>query len=98
MPPLSPTPTGVSLSLLIQPRASRSELVGVRGDVLRIRLAAPPVDGAANEALVRLLADLLEVPRARIRIAAGLGSRRKRVEVSGLAVGEVARRLGLGGP
>jgi len=56
----APTPTGIHLRLRIQPRASRTELAGMHGGALRVRLSAPPVDGAANQALIRLLADLLQ--------------------------------------
>ena len=53
---ISETKTGVRLAIQVQPRASRTELAGIHGDALRIRLAAPPVDGAANEELIRFLA------------------------------------------
>lgn len=75
--------TEFTLSILVQPRASRSEIVGPHGDALKVRLAAPPVDGAANEELVRLLAKELDVSRSSIEIVSGLTSRRKTVRVSG---------------
>lgn len=56
----------------------------MHGDAVKIRLAAPPVDGAANAELVRFVAERLGVPRAAVRIAAGAGARRKVVEVDGL--------------
>ena len=56
----------------------------MHGDAVKIRLAAPPVDGAANAELVRFVAERLGVPRAAVRIAAGAGSRRKVVEVDGI--------------
>ena len=65
------------------------------GDALRVRLTAPPVDGAANEALVRLLADRLDVSRGSVALVSGHTGRNKVVEVSGLPPEEVARRLGL---
>jgi uncharacterized protein (TIGR00251 family) len=64
-------------------RASRSEIVGEHNGVLRVRLAAPPVDGAANEELIRTLARALKLPRSAIEIAAGHRSKLKRVCVSG---------------
>ena len=67
-----------------QPRAARSEVVGVLGGALKVRLAAPPVDGAANAALVELLADELDVPRAAVRIVSGATARTKLVEVTGI--------------
>lgn len=84
--------TAVRFTVRVQPRASRSEVVGLHGDALKIRLAAPPVDGAANEALVRLLAGLLGVPRRAVRIEAGLASRSKLVEVDGVE-SDAVRRL-----
>ena len=68
----------------VQPRAKKTEIAGRHGDAIRIRLAAPPVDGAANEELVRFLAETLGVPRAAVTITAGLTSRRKRIAVDGV--------------
>jgi uncharacterized protein (TIGR00251 family) len=68
----------------VLPRASRDEIVGEHQGGLKIRLTAPPVDDRANEALRRLLASRLKVPRAAVRIAAGERSRTKRVEVYGV--------------
>jgi uncharacterized protein (TIGR00251 family) len=79
----------------VQPRASRDEVAGVLGDEVRIRLTAPPVDGAANEALVRLLSARLSVPRSAVTIAAGHTGRHKLVRVAGLSVEEAASRLGV---
>jgi uncharacterized protein (TIGR00251 family) len=67
----------------VQPRASRSEVVGTHGAALKVRLLAPPVDGAANEALVTLLAEELGVPRRDVRIVQGAASRAKVVEIEG---------------
>lgn len=67
----------------VQPRASRSEVVGTHGAALKVRLLAPPVDGAANEALVSLLAQELGVPRRAVRIVQGATSRAKIVEIEG---------------
>jgi uncharacterized protein (TIGR00251 family) len=74
----------VSFYVQVQPRASRDAIAGEHGDALKIRLTAPPVDDRANDALVRLLADCLNVPRAAVRIVAGEKSRRKRVAVAGV--------------
>ena len=74
----------VRFDVHVQPRASRSEIVGEHSGALRVRLAAPPVDGAANEALVDLLAKALHVPRRDVRIVSGATSRRKVVEVDGV--------------
>jgi len=71
------------VSVHVQPRASRSEIVGLHGAALKVRLHAPPVDGAANEALVMLLATRLGVPTRAVRIVAGGTSRAKTVEIDG---------------
>jgi uncharacterized protein (TIGR00251 family) len=67
----------------VQPRASGNEVVGTHGAALKVRLLAPPVDGAANEALVALLAELLHVPRRNVRVVQGTTSREKVVEIDG---------------
>lgn len=82
---------GVRFSVRVQPRAARSEVCGVHGEALRIRLAAPPIDGAANEALVDLLAEVLEVPRRAVTIVSGASSRNKLVQVEGIASGAIER-------
>lgn len=80
----------------VQPRAARTELTGVHGGAIRIRLAAPPVDGAANDELVHFLADRLGVRRGDVGIVRGLSSRRKTVRIEGMTAEEARRRL-LGG-
>ncbi len=69
------------LTLHIQPGAKRTEAVGLHGDALKIRLAAPPVDGAANSALLEFLAGIFDVPRRQVTLKQGFGSRRKVVEI-----------------
>jgi len=93
--PLEPVEGGIRLRLHIQPRAATSSLAGLHGDRLRVRLAAPPVDGAANEELVRFLARLLDVPLRAVEITAGHGSRQKTVVVDGVEPGVAARALEL---
>ena len=85
---------GVRFPVRVQPRASRTEIAGVQQGALKVRLQAPPVDGAANEALVAYLADVLDVPRRMVRIVSGDASRTKMVEVLGIAPGAVARVAG----
>jgi uncharacterized protein (TIGR00251 family) len=82
-----------AVNLHIQPRASRSEVVGRHGDAIKIRITAPPVEGAANEELIRFLATRLNVPQSQIRLLSGAGGRRKRVAVDGLSGEDVSRRL-----
>jgi uncharacterized protein len=73
----------VRVSVHVQPRASRNEIVGVHGTALKVRLQAPPVDGAANDALVALFAERLGVPRRWVRVVTGATSRGKIVEIEG---------------
>jgi len=73
------------LSVRVIPRAKKTEIAGVRGDALVVRLAAPPVDGAANEALIGFLARTLRVPRGAIRITAGERGRLKRLAIAGVS-------------
>ena len=72
------------LTVWVVPGAPRSEVVGYHGDTIKIRIAAPPVGGAANEELARFLAAQLGVPRAAVKLVSGLGGRRKRIEVAGM--------------
>jgi len=74
----------ITLSLRIQPRASKNEIVRLENNGLKIRLTAPPVDGAANEALVRFLADQFKVTRSQVEIVSGHTSRDKIVTISGV--------------
>ena len=76
---------GAVLEILVQPRASRTRVVGEHDGRLKIQLAAPPVDGEANAALLAFLADALGVKRADVALLAGETGRRKRVRIAGLA-------------
>jgi uncharacterized protein (TIGR00251 family) len=91
--PLVGSAAGVSFRVRVVPRAGRTGVAGVRGDALLVRLAAAPVDGAANEALVAALAAILAVPRRDVAIASGERSRDKVVRVAGLELGQVSARL-----
>jgi hypothetical protein len=82
----------VRFAVHVQPRASRSEITGVHGDSMKVRLEAPPVEGAANAALIELLADALGVSRRNVQIVGGQRSRSKVVEVLGVGA-ESVRRL-----
>lgn len=93
---------GSELRVWAKPRASRSEVLGVRsasneGEVLEVRLAAPPVDGAANAELLALLARALGIPRRAVELVQGAAGRMKRVRVDGLSPDEVLARLSLVG-
>jgi uncharacterized protein len=85
----------VRFAVRVQPRASSNEVAGVYGDALKVRLTAPPVDGAANERLVDFLADVFVVGRQSVRILTGATSRSKTVEIEGItecAVHDAASR------
>ena len=84
---------GAVLEVLVQPRASRTRVVGEHDGRLKIQLAAPPVDGEANAALLAFLADALGVKRADVALLAGETGRRKRVGIAGLAPAAVAAAL-----
>ena len=87
----------VSISVKAIPRAARDEIVGWRHGVLRVRVAAPPQDGRANAALEALLASTLGLRKSAVRVAAGHGSARKRVEIAGIDRAELERRLATAG-
>ncbi len=86
---------GVEIAIHAQPRASRSEVVGLHGDALKVRLAAPPVDGAANAELIRVMAKVLGVPKSSVEVTRGHSGKRKVVRVAGLAVEDARACLGL---
>lgn len=80
---------GVELLVLVQPRASRTKVVGEHDGRLKIALAAPPVDGEANAALIEFVSDALDVRKADVRLLDGETSRRKRLLVQGVALEQV---------
>jgi uncharacterized protein len=79
----------VTFLVRVSPRAKRNAIEGVAEGALRVRLAAPPLEGRANEALGRFLAECLNIPRSAVRIVAGERGRRKRVEVRGVSLDRV---------
>ena len=93
--PLVGTRTGVRLTIHVQPKAARTELAGLYGEALKLRIAAPPVDGAANAAVIAFLADRLRVPRASIRLVTGASGRRKGLEIDGVSLAEARLALGM---
>jgi uncharacterized protein len=82
------------LRLRVSPGATRAGVAGRHGDGWKVRVAAPPEGGRANEALVRLLAEMLELPRRDIEIVAGHSGRDKIVSLAGIDADEAERRLG----
>src|SRR5258707_11994154 len=87
---------GVLLSVKLQPRASANEIGEPLGNELRIKVTAPPVDSAANEALVRLLAERLDCPRNRIELVRGQTSRHKTIKIHGVSPETLAVQLSPG--
>jgi uncharacterized protein (TIGR00251 family) len=83
----------VVLTLHIQPGAKRTELAGIHGEALKIRLGAPPVDGKANDCLIAFLAERLRVPKSRVVLEAGMTSRSKRVRVVGVGSADIEATL-----
>ena len=83
----------VLLQVRVTPRARRNAIGAMEEGVLAVRLAAAPVDGAANKALIALLADALGLPKSAVRVESGERSRRKRLRISGLRADQVAQRL-----
>jgi hypothetical protein len=83
-----------TIAVKVVPRAAADKIVGwLEGDVLKVRLEAPPQGGAANEALEAVLASALRIKKPAVTVAAGFGSARKRVTIEGLTRAEIVRRL-----
>ena len=94
MPPfLQIRPEGVVLSIKVQPRAAKNAIGEVLGSELKVKVTAPPVDSAANEALVAFLAKTLQCPRSAIRILRGHASRHKQVLITGVRPENILQRL-----
>ncbi len=85
--------SSATFSIRIQPRASKNEIIVMDGGGFKIRLTAPPVDGAANEALIRFLADTLSVTRSQIEIVSGHTSKNKIVRIEGIGKEDTERVL-----
>lgn len=90
---MTDTRTGVRIDLHVTPRSSRTSVGGFREGRLVVRVTAPPVDDAANEAVVRAIADAFDVPKSRVAIVAGDTGRKKTVEITGLRAADAASRL-----
>lgn len=92
---MKPEANSCLLTIKAVPNASRSEIVGWMGDVLKVRLKAPPVDGKANAELCRFLAATLGLPKSAVTLATGGSSREKRLRIEGLTSEEMHQRLNL---
>jgi len=91
--PVKNVPGGVTLAVRVTPRARKNEIAGVAGEALKVKLAAPPVEGAANAALCAFLAEQLGVRKSAVTLVAGQASRQKVVRVEGVTADEVQARL-----
>lgn len=93
--PLALTERGGAVRFFVRvvPRASQSSIEGVYGGALKVRLAAPPVDGAANEELVSVLARAFDVAKSRVRIVRGASARTKSVEIEGVSANDILMRI-----
>ena len=89
------TATGISIRVYVAPRSSFNKVVGVHNGAIKIALTAPPVDGAANKALVGFVAKVLEVPRGAVHIISGEASRHKMIAVAGVGAQTALKKLAL---
>ena len=95
---ISDAPDGAIIDIKVIPRAGRTQLAGTRDNAILIRLASAPVEGAANDALIAYLSDLLDIPKRNVIIVAGDKSRTKRIKVLGLSAAAIRARMeALGG-
>ena len=87
------TTDGIQFKIKVLPRASKNEISGVQGDALKIRLTAPPVDGAANEACIEFFAELFKVPKKAVCIITGHTGRLKIIRVEGISKTDLMKRI-----
>jgi len=92
---LRDTPGGVTLPIKVHPRARKNAITGETGNALKVSLTAPALEGRANEACIEFFANLLDVPRSSVTIAAGQHSGNKLIRVTGLTTDEVRQRLAI---
>jgi len=93
VPAIRDTASGARFDIRVMPRSPRAAIGGVRDGRLVVRVTAPPVDGAANDAVVAALASALDVPRRDLRIVSGASGRNKVVEIAGLDADAVRRKV-----
>ncbi|WP_413289930.1 DUF167 domain-containing protein [Bdellovibrio sp. HCB337] len=92
---ITKTERGCRLSLFVQPKSSKNEIIGPHNGALKIKITAPPVDGKANAELVDFLSEILGIPKRQIEILKGETGRNKSVEIFGLSPEEIRGKLGL---
>ena len=93
MIPIKDSNQGSTFAVKVHPRAKKNAITGEVGDVLKLSLTTPPIDGRANDACIEFLAKLLKVPRSSVTIASGQTSRNKVIRVVGLSLEELRHRL-----
>jgi uncharacterized protein (TIGR00251 family) len=93
MVPIRDTPSGATFHVRVHPRAKKNAITGEVGEALKLALTSPPVDGRANEACIAFFAELLNVPRSSVTIAAGQTSRNKLIRVAGTTAAQVEECL-----
>jgi uncharacterized protein len=95
MIPIRDTAIGATFAVKVHPRAKKNAITGEVGDALKVSLTAPPLEGRANVACIEFFAEVLNVPRSSVSIAAGQGSRNKVIRVAAVSAEEIRRRLGI---
>ncbi len=93
MIPIRDSESGATFAVKVHPCAKKNAITGQVGDALKLALAAPPVEGKANDACIEFFANLLKVPRSSVTIASGASSRNKIIRVAGLSAEEVRKRM-----
>ena len=93
LPAIASHPRGATLNLLVTPRSGVTAFADLKGDAIRVRVAAPPVEGAANAELVRFLAAVAGVPKSAVHLESGATGRRKRVLIEGVAAAGLVARV-----
>jgi uncharacterized protein len=93
MIPIRDTPSGAIFQVKVHPRAKKNAITGEVGDALKLALTAPPVEGRANQACIAFLAEVLNVPRSSVTIAAGETSRNKVIRIAGVSAAQLEDRL-----
>lgn len=91
--PYKENKNGLTLNIYVVPRSAKSEIVGIYNDYLKIKLKSPPVDNAANEELVRFLADKLKIPKSNIKIIKGHNQKKKIISVVGCDLNKIFKAL-----
>ena len=86
---------GVEVAVHVQPRSKKNEISGIHGESLKLRVTAPPVDDAANQAVKEYFARLLGIPKSRVQILSGLRSREKAILIRGVSLSQVQAAIGI---